>query len=179
PKIDLTEHVELIGGQAALAAAGAPRQQPVGSCELSIVDPDGNWVQMLNTLQSGGIPGEVVGGVPMVGSHAKTSLASAFEGWLTGSGRTRGGIGSAIVLRDGRPVWSLGTPGTPYNTVPQVLLNGLHYGMDPYAAEDAPRLGPLTDDYKVPVESRIPETVVADLARLGVLVDPLPGYDYH
>jgi gamma-glutamyltranspeptidase / glutathione hydrolase len=179
PKVDLTKHVEIVSSKAALAAAGAP-QRPTGSCELSLVDAKGNWVQMMNTLQSGGIPGEVVGGVPMVGSHAVTSMGTGFGGgWFTGGGRMRGVIGNTIVLRDGKPVWSLGTPGNVPYTVAQVLLNRLDYGMEPYDAEDAPRMLALTDDYKVPIESRISEQAVRGLARLGVLVDPLPRYDYH
>jgi gamma-glutamyltranspeptidase/glutathione hydrolase len=31
----------------------------------------------------------------------------------------------------------------------------------------------------LPVESRIAPDVVAGLARLGVLLKPLPAYDYH
>ena len=38
---------------------------------------------MMNTLQSGGIPGAVVDGVIMVGSHAQTSMDSAIAGWLS------------------------------------------------------------------------------------------------
>jgi gamma-glutamyltranspeptidase/glutathione hydrolase len=83
------------------------------------------------------------------------------------------------VLKDGQPVWSLGTPGNVFCTVPQVLANHLDHGLDPYAAEDAPRMLPITSDYKIPVESRIPQRVVDDLLKLGVLVDPLPRYDYH
>jgi gamma-glutamyltranspeptidase/glutathione hydrolase len=134
---------------------------------------------MMNTLQSGGIPGEVVGGVPMVGSHSRTTLTSGLAGWFTGRGLMRSVIGNTIVFEDGKPVWSLGTPGNVFCTVPQVLLNRLDYGMDPYEAEDAPRMLPLTDDYRLPIESRISEEVVCDLTRLGVLVDPLPRYDYH
>jgi len=176
PKIDLTGHFEAAAGKPALLAAGVP---PAGSCELSLVDREGNWVQMMSTLQSGGIPGEVVGGVPMVGSHGETSLAATIGGWFTGGGRMRSVIGNTLVLREGRPVWSLGTPGYPHRTVTQVLLNRLGYGLDPSEAEDAPRMFPLTDDYRLPIESRISESVVAGLARLGVLVDPRPRYDYH
>jgi gamma-glutamyltranspeptidase/glutathione hydrolase len=64
-------------------------------------------------------------------------------------------------------------------TVPQVLANVLDYGLDPYAAEDAPRMLPLEEGYGLPVESRIAPDVVAGLARLGVLLKPLPPYDYH
>jgi gamma-glutamyltranspeptidase/glutathione hydrolase len=178
PKIDLTEHVELVVGTAGMDAAGAPKV-PAGSCELSIVDADGNWVQMMNTLQSGGIPGEVVAGVPMVGSHAQATMTRGLAGWFTGDGLMRSVIGNTIVFKEGKPVWSLGTPGNVFCTIPQVLLNRLDYGMDPYEAEDAPRMLPMTDDYKVPIESRIPESVVRGLAKLGVTVDPLPRYDYH
>ena len=49
PKVDLTEHVELVSPPAALEAAGAKPKQPTGSCELSIVDAAGTCVQMMNT----------------------------------------------------------------------------------------------------------------------------------
>jgi gamma-glutamyltranspeptidase/glutathione hydrolase len=180
PKIDLTKHVELTSPPASLAAAGATEiKQPAGSCELSLVDTQGNWVQMMNTLQSGGIPGEVVDGVPMVGSHAATSLMAGINAWFTGGGRMRSVMSNTIVLKNGRPVLSLGSPGNVHCTVPQVLSNALDYGMDPYKAEDTPRMLPLGDDYKLSVESRIPASVVSGMARKGILIDPLPRYDYH
>jgi gamma-glutamyltranspeptidase/glutathione hydrolase len=178
PARDLTAHVEVFAGKNALAAAGRV-EQPAGSCESTLVDPHGNWVQIMNTLQSGGIPGEVVGGVPMVGSHAQPSLASPIGGWFAGGGRIRGVIGNTFVFQDGQPIWSLGTPGNVYWTVAQVLLNGLDFGMDPYAAEDAARMKPLTDAYVLPVESRLPPDVVQGLARYGILIEALPAYDWH
>jgi len=179
PKTGLAEHVRLTSVPNSLAAAGGTPKQPAGSCELSLVDAHGNWVQMMNTLQSGGIPGEVLDGVPMVGSHGMTSLDAAIGGWFTGGGRMRSIIGNTIVLKDGRPWWSLGSPGNVHCTVPQVLSNVLDYGMTPYDAEDAPRMLPLENDYKLSIESRIPAAVIDGLADLGVLVDPLPAYDYH
>lgn len=185
PKIDLTEHVLLTSGKPALAAAGFPTAGPqkkkpsIGSCELSIVDPQGNWVQMMNTLQGSGIPGLVIGGVPMVGSHATFDMKFFISGWLTGGGRVRSGIGNTIVLKDGRPYISMGTPGNVHVTIPQVLLNVLDFGMDPYEASDAPRMLAMRDDYVVGIESRIPSAVVADLAKLGIRVHPLPIYDFH
>jgi gamma-glutamyltranspeptidase/glutathione hydrolase len=179
PKVDLTKHVTLTSPPAALEAAGARIKQPAGSCESSIVDAEGNWVQIMNTLQSGGIPGEVVGGVPMVGSHGITSLDTGLAGWFVGGGRMRQVLGNTLVLRDGRPWWSLGSPGNVQCTVPQVLSNVLDFGMDPYAAEDAPRMLPLEDNYSIEVESRLQPGVVEGLAALGVRVKPLPAYDYH
>jgi gamma-glutamyltranspeptidase / glutathione hydrolase len=180
PTVDLTKHVELTSGPNAMrAATSSASKQPAGSCELSIVDAQGNWVQMMNTLQSGGIPGEVLGGVPMVGSHGISSLAAPIAGWFTGGGHMRSVMSNTMVLREGTPWLQLGSPGNVHCTVPQVLSNILDHGMHPYDAEDAPRMLPFEDDYKISVESRIPDEVVTDLAKLGVLVNPLPTYDYH
>lgn len=179
PKIDLTEHVELTRGRNALYAAGGASKQPAGSCELSAVDSQGNWVQMMNTLQSGGIPGEVVGGVPMVGSHQSNSLISPLSGWFTGGGGMRAMLSNTMVRRDSEVIMSLGSPGNVHCSVPQVLANVLLYGMDPRAADVAPRMLPLTDDYVLSVESRVSPEFVDGLAAMGVLVNPLPAYDYH
>ncbi|MDP9102073.1 MAG: gamma-glutamyltransferase [Actinomycetota bacterium] len=178
PTADLTKHVELTRGRPAMAASGASRQ-PAGSCELSIVDSQGNWVQMMNTLQGGGIPGEVVGGVPMVGSHSIPALTSPIAGWHTGGGRVRSVLSNTLVLRDGRPWLALGSPGNVHCTVPQVLSGILDHGLDPYEAEDAPRCLPFEDNYTISVESRVNDSVATDLAKLGVLLNPLPRYDYH
>jgi gamma-glutamyltranspeptidase / glutathione hydrolase len=185
PKVDLTNHIGLTSGKPALAAAGLPTgaagkpHQPGGSCELSIVDAQGNWVQMLNTLQGGGIPGIVVDGVPMVGSHVRTDMTADMSGWFTGGGRYRSIIGSTLVLQDGHPWLALGTPGNVYGTMPQVLSNILDYGMDPYDAAVQPRMDPLRDDYVLEIESRIPVNVAADLTKLGIQLQSLPMYDYN
>ena len=152
----------------------------MGSCELSIVDAQGNWVQMMNTLQSGGIPGSVVDGVPMVGSHACARLSDDIAGWLAGGGRIKSIVGSTFVLgQDGRPWLALGTPGNVYGTIPQVLSSILDYGLDPYTAAVLPRMDPLRDDYVLEIESRLPEQVVAGMTRLGIQIQPLPMYDYN
>ena len=179
PKIDLTEHISLSRGRNALFAAGGASKQPAGSCELSVVDSQGNWVQMMNTLQSGGIPGEVVGGVPMVGSHEINSLNSPISGWLTGGGGMRSMLSNTMVRREGEVMMSFGSPGNVHCSVPQVLANVVLYGMDPSAADMAPRMLPLTDDYVLSVESRVSSDYVDGLAAMGVLVNPLPTYDYH
>ena len=186
PRVDLSRHVALTAGYPALVAAGLPTggasqlHPPVGSCELSIVDAQGNWVQMMNTLQSGGIPGSVVDGVPMVGSHARARLSDDIAGWLAGGGRIKSIVGSTFVLgQDGRPWLALGTPGNVYGTIPQVLSSILDYGLDPYTASVLPRMDPLRDDYVLEIESRLPEAVVAGLAQRGIQIQPLPMYDYN
>ena len=181
PKIDLSDHVRHSHGGNAMHAGGysARPQPPTGSCELSIVDRAGNWVQMMNTLQSGGIPGMVIGGVPMVGSHAVPDMRASIAGWIARDTRLRLPIGNTLVMKEGKPWLSLGTPGNVYCTMPQVLSNILDYDMEPYDACVAPRMQPLDDDYTLTIESRLPEKVVQDIARLGVFVKSHPPYDWH
>jgi len=128
------------------------------------------------------------GFLPEVGQRLpKPELATALrhladEGpdyFITGGGRMRSVLGHTFVLRDGKPWISLGTPGNVDCTMPQVLTNLLDFGMDPYAAIDAPRLLPLEDDYTLPMESRLPSDTVAGMAKLGIRIKPHPEYDWH
>lgn len=179
-KIDLTEHVRLTSTTAAWTeAAGRSKQESAGSCELSAVDSEGNWAQMVNTVQGGGIPGQVIDGVPMTGSTMTSSLTAMLGGWLTGGGRIRSIIGNTLVLKDGQPWLALGTPGIPHVTVPQVLTSILENGYQPYAADDAPRMMPLDDDYSVRIESRLTPDIITEVAKMGVLVKPMDPYKYR
>lgn len=184
PRIDLSEHVRLTAGGTAKAgkpgAGSAIRGATPSSCELSIVDRDGNWVQMMNTMQSGGIPGMVVGGVPMCGSHATfTGMSGNMDAKLVAGTRMRRALGSTFVLRDGKPVLSLGTPGNVYFTIPQMLTYLLDFKLDIDAAQDAVRMLPMDEDGSVTVEDRLPTATLAQLARWGVHTRAVAPYEYH
>jgi gamma-glutamyltranspeptidase/glutathione hydrolase len=194
PKVDLSEHIRLAGDAAGggdflssiAGAAGKPRtakyltEQPTGSCELAVVDAQGNWVQMMDTLQGSGIPGMVIGGVPMVGSHATFgALQSAMDATLVKGAKQRCIIGNTMVLKNGRPVFSAGSPGNVHCTVPQVLTYALDFKFDPYAAVDAPRMLPMSEARGIVVEDRLGPGVLEDLYKLGVRVSVYSGYDYH
>lgn len=182
PRVDLTEHVRLTRGAPAFAATGwnsARSKSPVGSCEISIVDAQGNWVQMMNTIQSGGIPGIAVDGVFMMGSHEQTSMSAHFANWRVPGARMRNILGNTLVLKGGTPWLSLGTPGNVYATVAQMLLNILEFGMSPDRASDAPRMLPLEDDYTLAIESRLTPKTILDLTKLGLTLAPMPGWDWN
>lgn len=182
PRVDLTEHVRLTTGTAAFAASGwnsAKSKAPVGSCEISIVDKHGNWLQMMNTVQSGGIPGMAVGGVAMMGSHEQTSMSAHFSNWRTPGARMRNILGNTFVMRDGTPWLALGTPGNVYATVAQMLVNILDFGMTPDAASDVPRMLPLEDNYALTVESRLDPKAVLGVTALGLHLTPMPAWDWN
>lgn len=191
PKVDLSDHVRLATGLAGgpggiYGAAGAPTKgrsdtkQPSGSCELSIVDSEGNWVQMMNTLQSGGIPAMVVEGVPMVGAHATFGgLTSSIDGRIFKGARLRQPLGNTFVLKDGKPLFSLGSPGNVHCTVPQVLAWLLEFGYAPYEAVAAPRILPMGEDSSLLLEDRVSEKTLDGLAAMGVNVKVSEGWDFH
>lgn len=190
PKVDLTDHTRFTGAMSAVGgiygAAGKPTRgsseakQPTGSCELSIVDAEGNWVQMMNTLQSGGIPGMVIGGVPMVGSHATFGgLTASIDGRIVKGARLRQPIGNTFVLKDGKPVLSLGSPGNVHCTVPQVLTYLLEFGYAPYEAVAAPRMLPIGEDSSILVEDRLGDAALDGLASMGVNVKVSEAWDFH
>lgn len=182
PKVDLGNHVRLTHGAATLLATGQPagqtRRQPAGSCEISIADANGNWLQMMNTMQSGGIPGMAVGGVTMMGSHEESTMSSHFHNWRVPGARMRSILGNTFVMRHGRPWLSLGTPGNVYATVAQVLTNILDFNMSPPDASDAPRMLPLADDYALTVENRLRPETVSELTALGLRIVPTPPWDW-
>jgi gamma-glutamyltranspeptidase/glutathione hydrolase len=193
--VDLTEHVRLStdpalrlafgwgpGKVGAMALpAGEQFKVAPGSCELSCVDAHGNWVQMMHTLQSGGIPGMVVDGVPMRGSNATLyDMQSSLSGWLGLPGsRMRTVKSSTMIFKNGRPVHSLGSPGNIPFTVPQMISNVFDYNYDPYAAAVLPRMRPMRSDFIIEIESRMDERVVRDLAKIGGKLSPLPPYDLN
>lgn len=186
PKVDLSEHLRVSRGILRTGSKGTVEmKQPAGSCELSIVDRNGNWLQMMNTLQSGGIPGMVVGGVPMVGSHASVGSMSStihglsLSGWLHERARIRSVMGCTLVLEGGAPVLALGTPGKPDCAVVQVLSHVLDHGLDVSRAIDMPRMLPLGDNFDLTIENRIPAKSREGLERLGIEVTAIAPYEFH
>ena len=193
PKVDLSGHIKLAGDlvsgdiMTSLATSSSrPRlgssiaDQPSGSCEIAVVDSAGNWMQLMNTLQGSGIPGMVIGGIPMVGSHATFGhLVSSMDATLVKGAKGRCIIGNTFVLKDGRPILSAGSPGNVHCTVPQVLTYALDFMLDPYAAVDAPRMLPMSEARAITIEDRLETGVVENLHKLGVRVSVIPGYDIH
>jgi gamma-glutamyltranspeptidase/glutathione hydrolase len=86
--------------------------------------------------------------------------------------RKLSGDAPTLVMRDGRPWIALGTPGghTIDQTVPQMVMNVLDFGMDLRAAIAAPRISFIEPDV-LGVEDRIPEAVRQDLAARGHQVE--------
>ncbi len=81
-----------------------------------------------------------------------------------------------IVVREGLPWAALGTPGghTIGQTVPQIVMNLIDFGMDIQAALTAPRISFIEPDI-LAVERTIPADVRAQLERAGHRVRAVGG----
>lgn len=73
-----------------------------------------------------------------------------------------------LIIRDGRPYVALGTPGghSIGQTVPQMIMNIIDFGMNVYDAIAAPRISFAEPDVLV-VERGIPKSVHEELAAMG------------
>lgn len=182
PIVDLTETAKLKGRAATSSLSIGKELFEINSCHNVVVDPQGNWVTMMHTLNGTGVPGLVVDGVPCYGGSNNAPC--------TGPGRRiRHPINPVLVMRDGSPFMSLGSPGDVQHNVPIVLANIFGFGMDPYAALDAPRFHPVAEpDHSQPFhsqrwslefENRISREVVAGLLKKGIQGKPLGAYNYH
>jgi gamma-glutamyltranspeptidase/glutathione hydrolase len=60
-----------------------------------------------------------------------------------------------------------------------MLVNILDFRMSPPAASDAPRMLPLEDDYTLHIESRLDPKTVNELTAMGLLLGPMPGWDWN
>jgi gamma-glutamyltranspeptidase/glutathione hydrolase len=187
PQVDLTQHMQLTAKSSVANDTGLPKlhsddyqaEQKAGSCELSVVDAEGNWVQMMNTLQGGGIPGMVIGGVPMIGNHSTTNSFRSMDIKLVEGARQRLIMGHTMLLKGGKPVLQIGTPGSPPNTQAQALCNLIFFGMQPYEAISAPRMYALMDDHTLVIEDRISPEVARRLIALGINLRVTRRWDWH
>ena len=81
-----------------------------------------------------------------------------------------------LVLKDGKPWVAVGTPGghTIGQTVPQMIMNVIDFGMDVQKAINAPRISFVEPDLII-VEEQIPEDIRDELARMGHHIRAVEG----
>jgi gamma-glutamyltranspeptidase / glutathione hydrolase len=146
---------------------------------VNAVDRNGN---VFSSTPSGGwLPSVIAGdtGIPFT-SRLQTLLTTpGHPNTLAGGKRPRVTLSPTLVLKDGKPVWALSTPGgdNQDQALLQVLLNLIDFGMSPQEAVEAPRV--QTEHFyasfamhefipgKLNVEGRIPKQTAERLAALG------------
>ena len=133
----------------ATAVTSSPASDHPGSTNhLTVVDRWGNVVSYTNTIEQIGGTGIVVPGYGFLLNNELTDFDPAplfadqpDPNLPDGGKRPRSSMSPTIVLRDGRPLLAVGSPGgaTIITTVLQILLDRFDFGMSLPDAVKAPR----------------------------------------
>jgi gamma-glutamyltranspeptidase/glutathione hydrolase len=159
-------------------------REPAGTSHFVIGDADGNVVSMTTTVES------IFGSGRMVDGFFLNNQMTDFnfqprdaEGRLTANAvapgkRPRSSMTPAILLRDGRFVGAIGSPGgsSILVYVGKALVGMLDWGLEPQPAINLPNLIARGGTYYGEAD-KFPAGVVAALAARGIAIRPGQGED--
>ncbi|MEE4312423.1 MAG: gamma-glutamyltransferase [candidate division KSB1 bacterium] len=148
---------------------------------LSIVDDAGNIVALTQSINHWFGSGIVVPGTGiLLNDHLKDfSKSPDSPNAIEPGKRPTSSIAPTIVLKDGAPFMTLGTPGGAriISALAQIIINVIDFGMDMDQAIEAPRVHCLKS--KLHLEGRISEAIVSALETLGHKVQLHSEYDNY
>lgn len=132
---------------------------------VTVVDRWGNCVALTHSL--GSASGVITAGMGFMYNNSMINyhpLPGHPNSIAPGKARTTG-MAPAVVTRNGRPVLTLGAPGSTriITSVAQVILNRILFDMDVSSAVDAPRIDCQGDE--IQVQARVPQTVCDEIAK--------------
>ena len=148
---------------------------------LSVVDKDRNMValtQSINLWFGSGITVEGTG--ILLNNHLRDfSRAPGKPNSIEPYKRPVSSIAPTILLKDGKPVLTIGTPGGTriISALAQIIINIVDFGMDIDAAIEAPRIHAYGKTLNL--EGRIPTSVVKELEKRGHKVRMREDYDKY
>jgi len=171
-------------GRVAMLPALPPRDQlNESTTHLTAVDRWGNAVNITQTLGSGYGSGYMPGktGVMFTNAAHWFNLTPGHPNVLAASKDVEWCIAPIQVHKNGKPYFVGGSPGSYgiLQTVPQVILNVLEFGMNVQDAIGAPRFRWVDDvddplpARKVRMETRIPAEVIKELQARGYDIELL------
>ncbi len=157
----------------ALLWADDLREERPATSHISIVDADGNVLSMTTTIESGFGSRLFVRGFLLNNELTDFSFRSHANGWpianrVEPSKRPRSSMSPTIVLRDGAPVLSIGSPGgaTIIGYTAQAIIAHLDWGMDVQQAVSMPHLVNSFGTYQIEAGTWA-EDLVTPLGELG------------
>ena len=156
--------------------AGERTRESADTTHLTVMDKDGNVVAMTQTLHA--VFGSKVT-VPGTGMLLNNTM------WLfdphpgransiAPGKRMLSSMSPTIVLKDGKPLMALGTPGGTriFAAVLQAIIHVIDHGMSLQEAVEAPRI--WTDGGDLELEEGVPSSVRAQLAGMGHRIRVVP-----
>jgi gamma-glutamyltranspeptidase / glutathione hydrolase len=125
-------------------AAARLQQESAHTTHLTVSDKEGNIVAYTFTIESWGGSGIVVPGYGFLLNNEMTDFdfTGPAPNVPEAGKRPRSSMAPTIALKDGKPAFTIGSPGgaTIITTVLQTIVNHVDFGMPMNEAIDAPRL---------------------------------------
>ena len=122
----------------------AMQKESAHTTHLTVSDKEGNVVSYTFTIESWGGSGIVVPGYGFLLNNEMTDFdfSGPRPNVPEAGKRPRSSMAPTIVLKDGKPAFSIGSPGgaTIITTVLQTIVNHVDFGMPMFDAINAPRL---------------------------------------
>lgn len=147
----------------------------------SVMDKEGNMVSVTKTLNNFYGSGITVPGRGfLLNNQMDNFVAEQGKPSSVEPGkRPLSGMSPTIVLKDGEPFMTLGSPGSTriLTTVAQIISNVIDFDMDMQEAINAPRMYDMSGT--LAVESRIPSEVIERLEELGHTMDVRVEFDEY
>ena len=155
------------------ALASENAEQPVlesggHTTHLSVADKEGNIVSLTQTLGTFFGSGYEVEGVLLNCSLSNFSTTASVNS-IEPNKQPRSSIAPTIILKDGKPFMSVGSPGAGriVATIIQLIVNAIDFGMDAGANNRAPRFFCQKFDDYLHLESNFSDEVKAGLKNKG------------
>lgn len=174
---------------AEVRAGEMPAGESYQTTHYSIVDPEGNAVAVTYTLNASYGCGVTATGLGFLLNNEMDDFSARpgapnYFGLVQGEAnaiqprkRPLSSMTPTIVLRDGKLYMVVGSPGGPtiINTVLQVIVNVLDFGMNIQEATDFPRIHHQWLPDELRVEKSVPAEVAAELKARGHTIRTVGG----
>jgi gamma-glutamyltranspeptidase/glutathione hydrolase len=136
---------------------------------LSVIDKQGNIVAMTQTIEAFFGSGVMVPGTGIMLNNEMGDFnpQPGTSNSVEPKKRPLSSMSPTIMLKDGKPFLSIGTPGATriISALPQIIVNVVDFRMNIQDAIEAPRIHCMTGD--IFMESRIPRDVQQALINKG------------
>jgi len=139
--------------------------------QLCVMDREGNTVSLTITLSSLFGTGQTIEGGGFILNNEMQNFNSdpKHPNSLQPHKRVVTSLVPTVILKDGRPVYTLGTPGGDLiiSTVAQVIMNLIDFKMPLREAVYAPRMFSIYSQRELEMENRFPPKSIIQLETLG------------
>ncbi|BAS26292.1 gamma-glutamyltransferase [Limnochorda pilosa] len=171
------------GAGVPVGAYAAPGHESASTTHLSTADAEGNVVALTQTISSffgakAAVPGT---GIVLNNEMVNFSTRPGLPNTLAPGKRMRTTIAPTLLLQDGEPVLSIGTPGAGriVSTMVQLIVNLVDYEMSLQEAIEAPRFYARDSEKNLHMESRVPADIRAELEAMGYTLNVHGDWDLY